>query len=274
MNPFPGMNPYLERYWRDVHASLIVYARETLQTQLPPGMVARIEERVYVNVPQEGIHRLIYPDVHVTQQRETRGGGGPATSTAVLERVATQRFIVELEEEPITETYIEIVDMAGGKVITVIEVLSIANKQPGEAQEVYLRKQRATIEAEVNLVEIDLLRSGQWVLSVPLSKIPPERRTPYYVVVYRAGQPNRREVYPIGLNQRLPQIAVPLRPSDPDAVLDLEELVNRCYEVGRYDQWIDYSQEPEPPLPPEGAEWLHQLLMEKGKRGKPSAPSP
>ncbi|MCS6949240.1 MAG: DUF4058 family protein [bacterium] len=269
-NPFPGMNPYLERYWRDVHASFIVYAREALQTQLPPGMVARIEERVYVDVPQDGIHRIIYPDVHVSEQREPSRGGA-ATATAVLEQVATQRFIVELEEEPIAETYIEIVDLSGGKVITIIEVLSVANKLPGEGQEVYLRKQRDAIEAGVNLVEVDLLRTGQWVLSVPVGKIPPERRTPYFVVVFRSGQPKRREIYPIALNQRLPQVAIPLRPEDQDVILDLQEVLNRCYEVGRYDQWIDYSQDPDPPLPPEGAQWLQQLLVEKGKRSQKSA---
>jgi len=25
-NPFPGMNPYLEAHWRDVHTSLVTYA--------------------------------------------------------------------------------------------------------------------------------------------------------------------------------------------------------------------------------------------------------
>lgn len=268
MNPFPGMNPYLERYWRDVHAAFIVYAREALQTQLPPGMVARIEERVYVDVPHDGIRRIIYPDVRVSELRETVGAGGSATATAVLEGVKTERLIIEVEEEPITETYIEIVDLSGGKVITVIEVLSVANKLPGEGQDVYLRKQRGVIEAGVNLVEIDLLRSGQWVLSIPLGNIPPERHTPYFVVVFRSWQPKKREVYPIALNQRLPQIAIPLRPTDQDVTLDLQELVNRCYEVGRYDLWIDYSQDPDPPLPPEGAKWLHQLLVEKGKRAK------
>lgn len=50
-SPFPGMDPYLERHWRDVHASLAVYARDWLQERLPSGLRARIEERVFVESP-------------------------------------------------------------------------------------------------------------------------------------------------------------------------------------------------------------------------------
>ena len=34
-SPFPGMDPYLEEFWPDVHASLIIYARDQLEEQLP-----------------------------------------------------------------------------------------------------------------------------------------------------------------------------------------------------------------------------------------------
>jgi hypothetical protein len=44
-NPFPGMNPWLEEFWRDVHASLLVYACDLLNTELPPGLHARVDER-------------------------------------------------------------------------------------------------------------------------------------------------------------------------------------------------------------------------------------
>jgi hypothetical protein len=42
------MDPYLEAYWGDVHASLIIYAREQLQKKLPGELRARVEERVFV----------------------------------------------------------------------------------------------------------------------------------------------------------------------------------------------------------------------------------
>jgi hypothetical protein len=104
MNPFPGMNPYLERHWRDVHASLIVYMREALQSQLPDGLVARIEERVYVDYPRESITRLIYPDIRVSELRQPAPASSAGTATAVLEAVdISTRIIVEEEEVPIVE---------------------------------------------------------------------------------------------------------------------------------------------------------------------------
>jgi hypothetical protein len=42
-SPFPGMDPYLELHWRDVHHSLCTYARDALQPQVRPALLARIE---------------------------------------------------------------------------------------------------------------------------------------------------------------------------------------------------------------------------------------
>ena len=39
-SPFPGMDPYLERFWRDVHARLIIYAADQLQENLPSDLRA------------------------------------------------------------------------------------------------------------------------------------------------------------------------------------------------------------------------------------------
>jgi hypothetical protein len=34
-SPFPGMDPYLEQHWRDVHSSLIIYARDQRRAWKP-----------------------------------------------------------------------------------------------------------------------------------------------------------------------------------------------------------------------------------------------
>ena len=44
-SPFPGMDPYLEQFWRDVHHALITYSRDQLQ-------------RLYVNDPSCGGYGL------------------------------------------------------------------------------------------------------------------------------------------------------------------------------------------------------------------------
>ena len=62
-NPFPGMNPWLESHWGDIHTSLTTYARDQLQPQLPAGLRARVEEYVAVEAeePAEGCAACSHP---------------------------------------------------------------------------------------------------------------------------------------------------------------------------------------------------------------------
>src|SRR5262245_20777235 len=75
---FPGMDPYLEAHWGDVHASAIIYARDQLNRVLPKDLRARAEERVVV----AGLERPrpVFPDVRVVERRKLRkannGGAG------------------------------------------------------------------------------------------------------------------------------------------------------------------------------------------------------
>ena len=63
-SPFPGMDPYLESHWLDVHSSLVTSARDALNEQLPDDLVASVEERIAVE-SEGGTDRLISPDVRV-----------------------------------------------------------------------------------------------------------------------------------------------------------------------------------------------------------------
>src|ERR1700687_429642 len=113
-SPFPGMDPYLERYWGDVHSSLVIYARNQLQKVLPKDLRARVEERVVVT--GLGRPRSLFPDVRVieTQRKSRRPAAGPA-GVAVAEPV-----VIELSDEPETQTFIEIRQVAPhSRVVTV-----------------------------------------------------------------------------------------------------------------------------------------------------------
>ena len=57
-SPLPGMDPWLEQHWGDIHQSLVTYVRDALQPNLPGGLRARMQERVLVEKP-EGISRGI-----------------------------------------------------------------------------------------------------------------------------------------------------------------------------------------------------------------------
>jgi hypothetical protein len=259
-SPFPGMDPYLEPHWRDVHASLVIYARDALQAQLPGGLLARVEERVFVESESDR-ERAIYPDVRVVQH--------PSAAAAIEARetaVATaEPVVLPWQDEPVTETFIEIVEAGeGNRVITVVEFLSLANKAPGPGQQPYLHKQFDVLEGGVSLVEIDLLRAGQRVIAYP-GRIPRRYRTTYQVCVGRSWVPRTSEIYAVPLRARLPTIRVPLRRTDADAQLNLQELIDLAYRNGRYAE-LDYRRPPEPPLDPDDERWADELLRAAGKR--------
>ncbi len=260
-SPFPGMDPYLEQHWRDVHARLITYTADALQSQLPTGLRARMEERIVVE-PTLGQPRGVYPDVRVIEHGRGQNIGREAGSVALAD-VAIP-FIMKMKSEPATENFIEIIDIgSGGEVVTVIEMLSFTNKLPGKGQDAYLEKQRELIQGDVNLVEIDLLRAGKRILAFP-GNIPDSYRTTYNLCVYRSSTDDA-ELYGAPLRMRLPVINVPLRPTDADARLDIQALVDTAYKNGGYDD-LDYTRDPEPPLEPADAEWAAALLIEKGLR--------
>src|SRR5207247_3512237 len=148
-SPFPGMDPYLETHWEDVHQTLIVYARDALQPHLPDDLRARVEERVFVETEQERI-RHIAPDIHVSRVYPLRPPP-PAMLKEGAPAVA-EPLVFELHDLEITESYIEIRERGGGKVITVIEFVSPTNTRGGMGQEKYLEKQAEVLQSDASLV--------------------------------------------------------------------------------------------------------------------------
>src|ERR1700680_3369880 len=83
-SPFPGMDPYLEAHWRDVHARLIIYASDALQTVLPGSLRARVVGRVLLETPQGLGDHPLFPDVRVVEYPSKRGlETRPAAGVAV-----------------------------------------------------------------------------------------------------------------------------------------------------------------------------------------------
>jgi hypothetical protein len=256
-SPFPGMDPYLEQFWPDVHASLIIYTRDQLEEQLPGDLLARVEERIVLETEEEPQAR--HPDVKITE-RPGRGSAGVAVAG---QAAVSEPVIVEWAGEPATETFLNILEAGPGhRLVTVIEVLSLANKLPGEGQRQYRQKQRELRDAGVSLVEIDLLRRGERVLSLPPARIPPRVRTPYQVCVRRGWLPRRFEIYPVPLRTPLPRIRIPLRETDQDIRLDLQAILDMAYRKGRYHLTIDYGRPPDPPLPRGEVRWARTLVKQ------------
>jgi hypothetical protein len=255
------MDPYLESHWGDVHARLVIYMSEEIQRRLPGDLRARVEERVFVE-SDDREPRTVYPDVRVYERPLARDHVASTSEGIAL----AEPLVVHRKNEPVTETFIELREAgSGGRVITVIELVSMSNKQPGEGRRLYLKKQAELMSGGVNSVEIDLLRGGNHVTAAPPELLPRAYREPYRICVWRAYRPDQWEVYRVPLEERLPAIAIPLRATDSDVPLDLQPLVDRCYETGAYDD-LDYTRAPEPPLESEPAAWAEDLLRRKGLR--------
>src|SRR5436190_874914 len=112
-SPFPGMDPFLERLWRDVHLSLIAFARGQLNRQLRPPLRAQAEERVFIETEEEGQRQARHPDVYVVEH------AGPAATSAAPPAAAAlaldvEPVIIRLRSDPITERYLQIVDAESG----------------------------------------------------------------------------------------------------------------------------------------------------------------
>lgn len=261
-NPFPGMNPFLERNWGPVHTKLISLIDDEIGRQLPPDLITRPEERITID---EFAARKDYrPDIAISDRWKSGMApvwdGDPATSTGGL---LAEPQMVWIEET--VERWIEI-RTADGSLVTVIEVLSPANKT-GAGREAYRTKQHSYLESQASLVEIDLLRDGSHVLAAPLERVREKAPgTCYHICVSRSWTPHVREVYSCPLRERLPAFRVPLRQTDPDAVLDLQPLIDRCYDAGRY-YLSPHDREPHPPFEGDEAVWVDGQLRGAGLRG-------
>jgi hypothetical protein len=256
-NPFPGMNPYLEArsVWPDVHASIITYMREQLQPQIRPKYVARIGERLQL----AQIGGSYVPDVLLV-----KGVREPAPTLIVDETTlpVDEPQLLDTLDEAYREPFIEIIARETGDVVTLIELLSPANKF-GDGRDHYLQKQKDLQATSVNLVEIDLLSYGKTTVLARNTTITEPAEWRYLINISRNRQRHRLEVYAVPLRDRLPNCRIPLRPPDEDVVLDLTAVLNRTYDVGSYDLLIDYSQPPSVPLTEAEAAWLDQWLREK-----------
>ncbi len=160
-------------------------------------------------------------------------------------------------QEEHREAFVEIYEMTPEqRLVTSIEVLSPSNKHPGtEGWELYQRKRQSLLLGDVNLVEIDLLRSGQ---RMPMLDSWPE--SPYTMLVARAKRAQLCRVWEAHFQRPLPSLPVPLAKPDPDVRLDLQPMIDSIYQRSRYERSIDYDKPLTPPLDAAAAAWLEQQL--------------
>ena len=162
--------------------------------------------------------------------------------------------LIEVMEERAPHIWIEIRDRVERRLVTTIEILSPWNKR-GLGRDEYLDKRRKLLCSSSHLVEIDLLRAGR---RLPMKDpLPPAY---YYVIVSRAEARPMVEVWPITLQDPLPEVPVPLLAGDPDVRLDLQAALRTVYDLGGFDLVLNYAHSLSPALSSDQAAWAAERL--------------
>lgn len=246
---FLGMNPYFEHpgIWPEVHYGLMGTLMRFLNPQLIPKYRVAVEKRVYMDAVLVGI-----PDTVVFEKKESNVNDKPLAnqSTALLSK--PEIVSVPMSEE-VTERYLEVREVASGRVVTVVELLSPKNKQPGEGRRQYSDKRQHLLATQTHLIEIDLLRTGSPML------VEGGRASDYQVLVSRANERPAAARYPFDLKDSLPCFPLPLMAEDTEPIINLQTLLNQACEEAALDLAIDYGAEPVPPLSAADAQWLSEL---------------
>ena len=259
-SPFPGMDPFLEQpsVWHDFHESFIYECRRLLVPQISPAYVAKLDEHIYVHELAADERRLAgRGDITVAERPGQTEADSGSVHQAITAPVQVElRPTVDLERE----NRIEIRDRESGRIITVIELLSPSNKQPGQDRRQFLGKRDELLASEIHYIEIDLLRGRP---RMPVQGLPD---CEYYALVSRAAVRPTADLWPIGLSDTLPKIPVPLKEPDTDATLDLRRALDQAFEAGGYAAYI-YSGTPDPPLTPDQQSWADEQILARQQSG-------
>ena len=257
-SPFPGMNPYLENpdLWPEVHYRLITAIAIAIAPPLRPKYRVAIEKRTYFSEGDQSVEVGI-PDVSVVSQASSRS----TSSVATLPESSDCITVTLPVPQEIREGFLEIREVATGRVVTVIELLSPTNKRSGKGRDAYEDKRRDVLSSPTHLVEIDLLRGGK-----PMQTIGQTPQTDYRILIGRREQRPHAQLYAFSVRQVIPKFALPLEREDPEPFVDLRTLLDEIYDQAGFDLVIDYTLDPIPPLRTSDKAWANTLLQEQGLR--------
>ena len=223
------LDPRLEQrgLWHDFHARFVAALANHLAEALTPRYLAVIDERVYLAVEHE-VPQLVRPDVAVLEGAEAHpvgeaswGSRSVTTTQPVIVPVALRE---EVRERSVT------VRTPAGQLVASLELLSPNNKRPGhEGRRSYLQKREQLLSSGVHLVEMDFLLAGE---RMPLAV--PWPACDRAVLVVRAHRLHAGELYPFGVGDPLPSVALPLLDPDPDYPLALQPILEQVWHAARY----------------------------------------
>ena len=161
-SPFPGMDPFLEdpAVWKSFHQQLVT----ALYQVLLPGLVDRYRARM---------------------------GTRQYTSEVPL--------FTSMIREDHSEDFVEIRHRADSRLVTLVEVVTPANRTTPAGRAAYLANREQALSGRAGVVEIDLVTQGKPLLDFPRTGLPEYE---YTVTVTRGVSPDRYEIYTTALPKR------------------------------------------------------------------------
>lgn len=259
LSPFPGMNPYLEHpdLWPGVHHYLISEIARFLSPQLRPKYRVAVEVRMYESNQESMLVGI--PDVIVKSRQIATDL--PKNNVAVAARMIEPIRVKIPVPLTIKEGYLEVREVGTETVVTTIEILSPANKGSGKGRDMYDNKRNQILETRTNLVEIDMLRTGN-----RMEFFCNNLDSHYRILVCRGNSRPYGDLYAFNVQDIIPPFALPLRSDDIEPIINLQTLLNEIYDVYGYDLVVDYSQNPIPRLSEADGVWVDSLLRDRGLR--------
>ena len=230
--PFPGMDPWLESpyIWPDSHNRLTYVISDSLNERLPRPNYARLELRPEVGVVEDegGYVRRIVPDVSVVRH----SGAESAVALAEPEVALSDSLEITIANESIEHPMVEVRDPSRGhQLVTLIEIVSPANKSPGSDRDAYLKKQAEVRASEASLVKIDLFRGGKRLfaaLELVSAVAQHPRRVDYVASLNRAWKRDAYELFLMSMTDPLSVLPLPLRQGQPEMRLNLQEFFGQA----------------------------------------------
>jgi hypothetical protein len=199
------------------------------------------------------LHQILVPSL-VDRYRARLGQRQYATEMALFTSIVRQEH---------NEEYLEVRQRSDSKLVTLIDVVSPANKLTPAGRKAYLACREEAKQNRASLVEIDLVIQGQPTLDFSREGLPD---WDYAVTVTRSTQPERFEIYTATLQKRLPRFRLPLAADDRDTVVDLQAAFARCYDQSNLANLVDYRRDPAIGLADDDREWLASHLKQCKKR--------
>ncbi len=247
-SPFPGMDPYLEHpaLWPDVHNRLITAIGDAVTPLVAPRYYVGLERRAYRLMPDD-IVLVGRPDIAIIPRPPFVADG--RTEPAGSADVAVLDVEVPMADR-VSESYLEVREVTTGLLVTVLELLSPANKLHADGREQYLAKRNQILASRTSLVEVDLLRAGE-----PMTVVGSPGRGGYRVLVSPATTRPRAKLHAFGLRTPMPTFPLPLLPGEDEPLVDLNAIFQALYERARFDLRLDYGVPPVPPLAEADEAW-------------------